>query len=220
MKNAILNNPGAPMENRKVTTPTETRPSTEGPWRHILVPVELIPDALRALSLAADLASRHGLRITILHVIDRGSFMNDLDNVLLVKSEQAVAERARRVITRWMRKAGLASGVHEVMIQRGEPAREILRVAEETKADLVLMAARPPEGGWRWWRQPVARRVAAQAPCPVRFVPIEVKTPLGDADRWWRFRPSLIGARPGTVSEAKVADRGEAVCGSGMKGTP
>jgi nucleotide-binding universal stress UspA family protein len=74
----------------------------------------------------------------------------------------------------------------EYRLGTGDPATEILRLAGETKCDLIVMGTHGRTGLTRLVLGSVAEEVLRQAPCPV----LAVKTP----DRAERFRPCTAEA--------------------------
>jgi K+-sensing histidine kinase KdpD len=58
----------------------------------------------------------------------------------------------------------------EHRVEEGDPAEEILRVAEETHCDVIVMGSHPKTGWPRWLLGGVAESVIRKAPCSVLVV--------------------------------------------------
>jgi len=137
-------------------------------FKHILVPIDLSGRHARALTAALALARQSRARVTLLHVIqsvqnippgELGDFYRELARASLRKLER-VAKRfqAKRVGVRT-----------ELTI--GEPAREIVRLAAQRRADLVVMGShevRPgrPSTGWGT----TSYKVGIFCRCPILLV--------------------------------------------------
>jgi nucleotide-binding universal stress UspA family protein len=117
--------------------------------RHLLVPLDLSDRNERVLSAASALATGAGARVTLLHVIHRvpglparelAGFYGDLRR----KSERSLARAAARLA-----RAGLRV---RALVRLGDPATEIVRVADRLRVDLVVVGshrvspARPRSG--------------------------------------------------------------------------
>lgn len=87
-----------------------------------------------------------------------------------VAEAKRTAERARRVlIRRWP--------AAEVHVSEGDPREEIVRIAEEWGADLVVVGARGLSGVKRFLLGSVSLAVARHAPCPVLVAKGEPRKP-------------------------------------------
>jgi len=63
-------------------------------------------------------------------------------------------------------------------LKEGDPATEIVRLAKETKSDLIVMGTHGRTGFGRILMGSVAEQVVRKAPCPV----VTVKTPLSETN--------------------------------------
>lgn len=134
--------------------------------QRILVPVDFTPASLHALRYAARLAERPDSWVYLLHVLERGSFMNDLDNVLLAKPVEELTAEATAQLER-LGQTELRSRRHTTSVRPGEPVQEILRAAESLNIDLIIMAAHDYRGLNRLCRANTIRQVERKASCPV-----------------------------------------------------
>jgi nucleotide-binding universal stress UspA family protein len=128
-------------------------------WRRIVCLVEFEPtsrDALSAgshaaLRYATALAATHRARVTALHVIPASSQQTT--------SHGAIAKR----LVGGVSGEGLRELI-DVQAAAGSPSEELLRVATQTHADLIVLAAGEPAGA------AMSHGLVRQAPCPVLMV--------------------------------------------------
>ena len=162
--------------------------------RRILVPVDFTPASVHALRHAASLAERFGSTVCLLHVVEHGSFMNDVDNTLLSKSDEELARESTEQLTRLARQE-LGSHLRAKPVVRcGKPAREILAAAEMLEADLVILAAHRRSALGRWVLGSTADQVEHQPPCPVLVIPCADKPQLETT--LWRDPDDSADAKP------------------------
>jgi nucleotide-binding universal stress UspA family protein len=135
----------------------------------VLVPVDGSPDAHRALDTALDLAGRLGARVTVLEVVE--------DFGPLPGYYEAAPEGADRV--RWLADQRFedivpALGTTDVawdrLVERGDPADTVCRVAEQEAYDLIVIGSRGLSAVKRFLVGSVSDRVVHHAPCPVLVV--------------------------------------------------
>ena len=137
-------------------------------FTHILVPIDLGDQNARTLGTALDLAISSQARVTLLHVVQRVAKIPYRE--MRVFYQRLVATSKRRLV----RAAApfVADGLavrSEVLI--GEPAREILRVAEARKVDLVVMGSHRvnPALHTRGWGT-TSYKVGIFCQCPILLV--------------------------------------------------
>jgi nucleotide-binding universal stress UspA family protein len=142
--------------------------------RRILVPVDFSERALPALEWAGELARRTGAEIDVIHVWHLPTFINpsvywqagsdeerlsaQLENQIRASYDELASKAAKQNVT-----------ISERRIERGEPARVILDVAQSGDYDLIVMGTRGHSGLGRILGS-VAARVLQHAPCPVMTV--------------------------------------------------
>jgi nucleotide-binding universal stress UspA family protein len=155
----------------------------------ILVAVDYSPLSAEALRWGASLAQAYGAHVLLLHVFASAETEADPLQPTLVRplpltyrqmapgiwtrSEEvrgALAARAQADLRDFARKSLASRVTLQVRVAVGEPAEQILRVAREEKADLIVMGTH----GRRGWRHAVlgsvAEAVMRQAMCPVLTV--------------------------------------------------
>ncbi len=134
-------------ESRIPVLTTRMPPSTE--FRQVLAAVNNTELSRKVLSQAADLASRCGANLGVVHVSEP-------------HGEDLISD-----LCQWI-PAGVRSGCNvRELLRHGDPAQQIVAVASETPCDLLVIGA--PERGFFQGSvlSRTALRVIRQAPCPV-----------------------------------------------------
>jgi len=130
--------------------------------KHLLLPTDLSPESTQALRYGLSLARALGADVTLLHVLK------------LAKNATAeVASQTRLVKIRldeFLKEHPDATTMVSSRVECGAPARLIVKVAEQSGADLIVMGVRAwSADGPPMWR--TAYKVLVQARCPVVKVP-------------------------------------------------
>ncbi len=137
----------------------------------ILHPTDFSECASYAFGLACSLARDHGARLIVVHVA--GPEHADLYKGVSVV--QQLEEHARELEEKLRQlKPGRFKLAIERRMEKGIPAEQILRVAQETSCDLIVMGTHGRTGLGRLLMGSVAEEVLRKARCPV----LTVKTPL------------------------------------------
>ena len=118
-------------------------------FKHILVPVDGSAHALKAVEIGADLASKYGGRLTLLHVMARAGSgrvpeeLQELSRIEHIKVTEAEALQsiADEILTGARKKAGMANEI-ELETAVGDPASEIVAFINNHEIDLVVMGRR------------------------------------------------------------------------------
>ena len=151
-----------------------TRPATnhaEIAIKKILAPTDFSPASKKALKYALRFARDYGSELTLLHVLET-AISPSLEEVPeaspFSKAERADAEAHLRTLVKSVKDAGVP-GVKSAL-RMGLAAHEIVEVAKQLDADLIVIATR----GYEDWKHLVigstTARVARAAPCPVLVV--------------------------------------------------
>ncbi len=142
---------------------------------HFLVTTDFSPQGDRAIGVAFRLASDHGARVTLCHVLDAVRPPNPIyahtypaelfkPGIAKGAEENALRELGARVPQD-------AAGVqHDCVISHGDPADEVVRHAEERGCDLILMATHGRTGIRHALLGSVAEKVVRRARCSVMVV--------------------------------------------------
>jgi universal stress protein A len=114
-------------------------------YRHILLVVDLSEASLAIGRRAQELAARLGAHMQLLHVIEFVS-VDPLGETLLpaVQMENDLLEHAGRRLTALGAQLGLAEDA--CRIESGSVKAEIVRVARESHADLIILGSRERHG--------------------------------------------------------------------------
>jgi len=114
-------------------------------YRKILVPLDLSDDSDQVAIAARELAAYSNAALVILHVIEfvplgpMGDTLMPTDQI-----EDALAKAARLKLAALVERQSL--GKFSARVEVGNTKAEILRVAEEEKADLIVMGSRERHG--------------------------------------------------------------------------
>jgi len=130
--------------------------------RSVLFPTDFSPQAEHALPYAVSLAQEHEAQLTFLHVVQPGTEAT-------YNRDRTVRYASARLQELMAATAGLI-GEREFIVETGEPAEAIVKVAAVTGAELVVLGVRAPATlsdrlGWS-----TAYGVVRQAHCPVLTV--------------------------------------------------
>jgi universal stress protein A len=130
----------------------------------ILCPVDFDEGASPALRLAAELAQEHRAVLHVLHVVDvppSGEVALPFDE-MTARAEAKLARLARQ-------KIGTRIG-YQLHVSIGDPDRQVLFVAQQIGAKLIVMATHGRKALRRLLLGSVAEHVVREAPCPVLTV--------------------------------------------------
>jgi nucleotide-binding universal stress UspA family protein len=134
----------------------------------VLLPFDFSAPATDALATARELVARTEL-LWVLHVVPPVATTSP--GFLLGQVEpDTLRERADTELAKALSKVGLGEAHRRVAI--GDPASEIIDVAREIGANLIVIPSCGKTGLRRWMIGSVAEKVVRQAPCPVLVLPI------------------------------------------------
>jgi universal stress protein A len=131
----------------------------------ILHPTDFSALSEHAFHLACSLARDHGGRVIVLHVAELPLFApgNAMVHPPPGGIQEAIAGRLRGI-----QAPGGVAVVHR--LEEGDPVSEILRVAEETKCDMIVMGTHGRTGLAHLLMGSVAEQVVRKAKCTVLVV--------------------------------------------------
>ena len=145
------------------------------PWKFnrdgeqtVLLPFDFSTPATQAIATARDMVARPEL-LYVLHVIPPLD-ANSPAYLAGVLDLDKLRERADAELAKALREAGVEQAQRRVTI--GDPASEIIDVAREVDADVIVIPSRGKSGLLRWVIGSVAERVVRRAQCPVLVLPI------------------------------------------------
>ena len=138
-------------------------------FKHILVPIDLSDRNARTLRTALALATQSRARVTLLHVVQQVARI-PLGEMRPFYRRLTGTSRRRLAVAA---KPFTANGITvRTEVPIGEPAREIIRLAQARKADLVVMGShkvRPVRGGTPGWGT-TSYKVGIFCQCPILLV--------------------------------------------------
>jgi nucleotide-binding universal stress UspA family protein len=147
---------------------------TVGPWvnggvrpdvvfKHILFPTEFGPGCEREAAYAFSIGQEHGATVTLLHVVRH---LDDYSDDGLTLKRESVKSRLQELVL-----CGADSWCEtKFRLAVGDPAAEILRYAEDTRADLIVMGAKARTGLAGHVPGTTAYKVVSKAHCTVLTV--------------------------------------------------
>ena len=142
------------------------------PIKKILWPTDLSGRAQAAMPYVTSLTERYDAEIHVLYVIEDltahrwyGEFEPDHVKKIIEWEQKTARKRLNQLCQDQL--AGCPRYVRHVAV--GEPAREILKLVEAEKMDMVVMASRGSEGHFAFGS--VAEKVVKNAPIPVVTIP-------------------------------------------------
>ena len=140
-------------------------------YRHILLAVDFSDDAKQVIDKALDMARRNGATLSLIHVVEYTSSMyaGDIPLPEDLDLDHRLAEQAEQRLNQLAGELGVPEAERRVEI--GVPKREIVRVAEEIGADLIVIGSHGRHG-LQLLLGSTANGVLHQAPCDVLAVRI------------------------------------------------
>ncbi|RPJ18259.1 MAG: universal stress protein [Desulfobacteraceae bacterium] len=143
------------------------------PLKKILVTTDFSTLSHEGIKVAAELAAAYSSELILLHVVPpphvltssgvSAGKVQDYYGELIRLAKESLQEVAQIHF-----KKGLAFSIKVI---QGDPADEIVKLASEEKAGLIVMSTRGSSGRAPYMAGSVAVKVAGMAPCPVMAVP-------------------------------------------------
>jgi universal stress protein A len=145
------------------------------PFRKILCPTDFSEASREAMKVAREFASHFNSELCLVHIVspvpivpfpegipptfDVRSYQQELE----VSSRKALEEVVRQLESNQVRS--------RLIMLQGDPARQIMDLADEEKPDLLVLATHGKSGWERLIFGSVAEKVIRLAPCPVLLIP-------------------------------------------------
>lgn len=142
---------------------TAIDPPYEVEFKNILFATDFGKSAEREAEYAISLAQEHCSRLKLVHVFPHPEAYGE--SVLALEKQNSMAQLRELVPTQTELRCKL-----DFEVPVGEPVEQILRIAQETKADLIVMGAKPRKNLAGNVPHTKAYRVVCGAPCPVLTV--------------------------------------------------
>lgn len=145
-------------------------------FHRILVPIDFSAESTRALKAVANLGSRDGQTLLLVHVVGPIYDLRDFGYgpVQQRRPNEGLMRQARQKLRALGRRHVGAKTDWRCAVRSGTAPKQILKAAEEFQADVVVMPTRglshapPNEVG------STAERVVRHAPCPVLVLPKKI----------------------------------------------
>ena len=148
----------------------------------ILCPVDFSKNSDHAMHYALAFAERHQAELVLVHVMDYAA-MDILDYPSAFEFSAQINERMREIADERLNQlAEVKRGEYGPITTRlttGTPFLEIINLAREERADLIVMGTQGRTGLAQVFMGSVAERVVRKAPCPV----LTVKHPDNESSR-------------------------------------
>lgn len=153
----------------------DVMPAGRDPFRSVLCAVDFSQDSARALEYAASLA-RHGAgRLTLMHAVEPMPIGHDrMVGVVgfdVAGYERALEESGRAQLQQVAPDAAAVGTEVETVITRGKAYKEILRIATERQADLIVVGVHGRNALDRLVFGSTTEHLVRRATCPVLAVP-------------------------------------------------
>lgn len=140
--------------------------------KKILVPVDFSSTSNKAFIFARGMAGRLGSELHLVHVLDT-EFLSGAVHITIEPLEESVAKwqkRAEEKLSTVYHDEGSDTLSGEIHIRKGKPHEEILDLAGELGADLIVIGSHGRKGLERAIFGSVAERVVRMADIPVLIV--------------------------------------------------
>jgi len=143
----------------------------------VLWPTDFSSSAEKALPYVTDLTQKYGAEIHVLYVIEdiahHDSWYGDFDKTHVDKLMEWADKSAKKRLDQVCEKYLDSCPLYIKHIAVGDPAREILKLIDKEKVDLVVMASHGSRGDFRFGS--VTEKVLKNSPVPVTTIPIEAE---------------------------------------------
>ena len=138
-------------------------------YQRILCPVDFSACSRRALEQAVSIAAEARARVTVAHVIDIPPDASAPERPDLEPFRRFYFDQAHRCMNGLLGPVRHADGIDELLLA-GKPYREILRVAAEQQADLIVLGVHGRAAVDRLLFGSVTEQIVRRASCPVLTV--------------------------------------------------
>ncbi|MEA5427463.1 universal stress protein [Arcicella lustrica] len=156
---------------------------------NILVPIDYSKTSLNALDYVVNLSHNYQSTLHLLHIIDPDTYLSISENGLeLDLSRESIIQREKRKLAKLAdsiaEKEQLNVYFHCVV---GEVVREIIHIAEQISADMIVMGTHGISGFKSFFMGTNAFEVSKKSSCPVLTIPTGKK--------WRNFEKVLFPVR-------------------------
>ena len=141
-------------------------------WDKILCPVDFSKVSMEAFNVSGELAEKFGAGLIIVHVLEPILAPTDFSfgPLSMTDVEDKLAERAQEGLEQAAANLNVPKEKIQNIVARGIGSQEIIRIASEKKADLIVMGTHGYTGLTHALLGSTAERVVRRAACPVLTV--------------------------------------------------
>lgn len=141
----------------------------------VLWPTDFSSSAEKALPYVTDLTQQYGAEIHVLYVIEdiahHESWYGDFDKNHIDKLMEWANKSAKKRLDQVCEKYLNSCPLYVKHIAVGDPAEEILKIIDQEKVDVVVMASHGQKGNYRFGS--VTEKILKSSPVPVTTIPVE-----------------------------------------------
>ena len=138
--------------------------------KKILVPVDFSECARKALQYAIPLAKEHQAAITLLYVIASPAYVGGEFGATQYQFEVETRASGEKELAKLIVDEVRGEVSADTLVRSGSPALEIIEVAKQLAADLIVISTHGHTGLTHVFLGSVAEHVVRWAPCPVLVV--------------------------------------------------
>ena len=137
----------------------------------ILVATDFSPKSIRAVKYSVQLAKRLGARLTVLHVVPEPSALNyPMEGIPPEEVESWQLEAVKRLDQQVVEAKREYSKVDCLQRTASSPRDEIVKVATELPADLLVLSTHGLTGWQHFLLGSYAEKILEHAPCPTTII--------------------------------------------------
>lgn len=141
-------------------------------WKKILCPIDFSEVSMGALRLAKQICEGSDGTLIIVYVVEPIVAPTDFTYGSLTSGEleDRLVERSQQALSELIATLGLDQARIHPRVERGRASAEIVRVAQEESADIIVIGTHGYTGMAHVLLGSTAERVIRKAPCPVLTV--------------------------------------------------
>jgi nucleotide-binding universal stress UspA family protein len=141
-------------------------------WKKVVCPIDFSEVSMGALRLARQICEGVDGELVIVYVVEPIVAPTDFTYGSLTSGEleDRLVERSRQALAEQIASLGYAEAKVHSRVERGRASAEIVRVAQEEAADLIVIGTHGYTGMAHVLLGSTAERVIRKAPCPVLTV--------------------------------------------------
>lgn len=169
-----------------VTVSPEANAEASGP---VLAPLAFESSSDLALETAIALAADLGTHVAALHVVEPVVIPAPYAVAVEPFEPSVIEARVRDTLSRWVAGVDDAPAPVAPVVRRGAPVLQIVEVASEIDAGMIVLASHGRRGLGRWLLGSVAEEVVRRAPCPVLTLRARARQIVRPGEEAWLAVP-------------------------------